>query len=82
MLSDDESFYGTLKIKCDICDDAGWVCEAHPDTPWAGTSSRGDACDCGGAGMPCDQCNPCDEAHPPQKTGMIRIIVDKDGFRH
>jgi hypothetical protein len=36
-------------MKCLLCEDTGWVCEAHPDQPWEGPH----ACTCGGAGMPC-----------------------------
>jgi hypothetical protein len=35
---------------CATCHDVGWVCENHPDRPWAKTMPRG--CKCG-AGMPC-----------------------------
>jgi hypothetical protein len=68
-----------LNTKCEVCDDAGWVCEDHLDKGWAGTSTRADACDCGGAGVPCGRCN---TESPPAKTGMVRVIFDKDGFRH
>lgn len=43
---------------CDSCADSGHVCENHPDRPWAGVSDDINACDCGGAGMPCPDC--CD----------------------
>ena len=65
--------------KCSWCDDAGWVCEDHPDKPWSGTSSRADACHCGGAGVPCQQCN---AETPPKKTGIVHVIADKDDVRH
>jgi hypothetical protein len=50
---------------CAVCDDTGWVCEAHPDRPFRGFSSRTDACDCIGVGMPCEACNHSDADHPP-----------------
>jgi hypothetical protein len=42
---------------CPICGGCRWVCENHPNRPWAGASNRSDACDCG-AGDPCPVCNP------------------------
>ena len=43
-------------MSCKRCDDGGWVCENHPRLPWDGTSSRDDACHCGGAGAQCPNC--------------------------
>ena len=40
-------------MKCVLGDGCGWVCENHPDKPWEGEH----ACPCGGAGMPCRNCN-------------------------
>lgn len=40
---------------CMTCDGCGVVCENHQGKPWAGESSRRDACDCG-AGAPCEAC--------------------------
>jgi hypothetical protein len=65
--------------ECAWCDDAGWVCEDHPDRPWGGTSSRIDACHCGGAGVPCKHCN---DGDPPQKSGIVQVIADADGRSH
>jgi hypothetical protein len=42
---------------CRVCEDCGWVCENHPDTPLEGQH----ACTCGGAGMPCPRCNLSDQ---------------------
>lgn len=39
---------------CRICDDRGWVCEAH-GLPYGAFSEREDACTCGDA-VPCG-CN-------------------------
>jgi hypothetical protein len=47
---------------CLLCEDTGWVCENHPDQPWGGPH----ACSCGGAGMPCLQCNKPPEGEPPR----------------
>lgn len=50
----------TADPDCPRCEGLGWVCENHPDVPWAGMTGepmcRG-AEGCGGAGMPC-RCNP------------------------
>jgi hypothetical protein len=53
-----------VRVKpCLQCDDEGWVCENHPDQPFAGPH----ACRCGGAGMPCPKCNPSSgEDDPPR----------------
>jgi hypothetical protein len=40
-------------MKCSVCDDCGWVCEAHPDRPFKGEH----ACNCGGAGESRSWCN-------------------------
>lgn len=42
-------------MKCTTCADCRWVCENHPNVPWAGLTG-GEEC-CGGAGMPCPDCN-------------------------
>ena len=44
-------------VNCTRCDNTGWVCETHKYRPWDGSN----ACGCGGAGMPCPDCNPFDE---------------------
>jgi hypothetical protein len=38
---------------CSRCRDTYWVCEVHTHLPWGGDM----ACGCGGAGMPCPNCN-------------------------
>jgi hypothetical protein len=69
---------------CGICDGCGWVCENHPDRPWIGTSSRADACDCGGAGVPCSKCNPLDENGQPTKSGLVVVYASTraGGYEH
>ena len=67
-----------LSMKCVHCEHTGWVCENHPDAPWDGEQ----ACICGGAGMPCPQCNPSDLSHPPRPPAGTHIEFDKDGWRH
>jgi hypothetical protein len=45
---------------CPICHGARWVCEEHPDRPWAVAHSCGfTVYGCQGPGMPCTFCNPC-----------------------
>ena len=64
-------------MKCIFCADTGWVCENHPRRPWEGQY----ACDCGGAGMPCPNCNIPQEDSPRAPEGFT-TEVDKDGWRH
>lgn len=51
----------TADPNCKRCDGTGWVCENHPDVPWAGLTGeprcRSNVEGCGGAGMPCPDCN-------------------------
>lgn len=58
--------------ECKNCHDEYWVCEVHPDMVWGGTSAREDACHCGGAGMPCRICNPCDYDNPPRDPQALK----------
>lgn len=44
------------KPMCKKCNDTKLVCENHPDLPWDGVCDEGNACHCGGAGMPCECC--------------------------
>jgi hypothetical protein len=52
--------------------------ENHPDTPWNGEH----ACTCGGAGMPCPQCNASDDDTEPRAPKGFKTEVDKKGWRH
>jgi hypothetical protein len=52
---------------CVVCDDTGWVCEAHPNRPAAMFSVRPDACSCNAA-MPCPVCNPSRPGTVPDMT--------------
>lgn len=48
-----------IRPGCEVCMGIGWVCENHPDRPWAAMLPEcPTSCECG-AGMPC----PC--------TGMM-----------
>ncbi len=64
------------------CADTGWVCECHPEQPWAGISLDPTACNCGGAGMPCRKCN-MDLSKSGFEGGVIICSVDEipDGQR-
>jgi hypothetical protein len=53
---------------CTVCDGTGWVCEAHPDRPFDGFSTRADACDCGAPGEPCQVCNDMNPPVLPRKN--------------
>jgi hypothetical protein len=65
---------------CTLCGGEGWVCADHPHLPWAGTSTRADACNCGAEGAQCPQCN---SESPTKKTGIVQLIGDtKHGVRH
>jgi hypothetical protein len=61
---------------CSRCDDTGWVCENHPDRPWV-DSRR--ACSCGGAGVPCPDCNPDSGRidRPPRLPPGLRVAIDR-----
>jgi hypothetical protein len=65
-------------MKCFVCEDYGWVCEAHPDKPFEGEH----ACTCGGAGAPCPSCNESDEDTEPRAPKGFKTEHDKKGWRH
>jgi hypothetical protein len=48
--------------RCARCHDEQWVCENHPDRSWDHAEG------CGGAGMPCPDCNPLSLAAAPGVT--------------
>jgi hypothetical protein len=57
---------------CPKCNGTRWMCEAHPDRPWR-------ECNCGAAGMPCDQYNPAGALDdPPVLPGGFRIDIERD----
>jgi hypothetical protein len=62
-------------MACAVCDDTGWVCEAHPDRPAGMFSERAEACRCGAAAMPCPECNPSRAGVLPDmtRTGMAMM---------
>ena len=63
---------GQVEVSCLFCDDEGWVCESHPDQPFAGPH----ACRCGAAGMPCQKCNPSSLDEPPRLPKGFELIRD------
>ncbi|MCC8968189.1 hypothetical protein H8A95_39270 [Bradyrhizobium sp. Pear76] len=67
-----------MSPRCAACDDSGWVCENHPDRPAFGDR----ACECGGAGAPCDKCNQVGERETPRLPKGFKTLVDKKGWRH
>jgi hypothetical protein len=64
-------------MKCSLCNDCGWICEAHIFMPWEGQ----EACDCGAPGATCPLCNGKGPETPRMPEGF-RTEVDKDGWRH
>ena len=66
-----------MTVKCEICDGDGWVCENHPNLPWEDADSPR-ACDCGGAGSPCHNCN---TERPPRMNGTVIFDIEH-GWRH
>jgi hypothetical protein len=67
---------------CKVCRGCFWVCEDHADKPWGGASDDADACNCGGAGMPCPACNLSDREHKPKMPEGYRSIFGRHGWRH
>jgi hypothetical protein len=67
-----------MKIACIYCADTGWTCENHPRRPWEGPH----ACDCGGAGLPCVNCNLSDDDIAPQTPNGLTTGFDQKGWRH
>ena len=66
---------------CPVCDDTGWVCEAHPNGPWANVSDRWDACVCGAPGVPCHSCNRTKERERPEgelRTAIVETFKEID----
>jgi hypothetical protein len=66
------------QMRCLLCEDCGWVCEAHPDRPWEGEH----ACRCGGAGAPCPHCNASEDGTAPRMPKGFKTEFDKKGWRH
>ena len=60
--------------KCRRCEDARWVCENHPNKPWGGKENK---C-CGGAGMPCPDCNHTQNGERPLMSADFIPALDRD----
>ncbi len=71
---------------CRTCHDGGYVCESHPELPWADAPDTPHtnqvtcdcACACGGAGMPCPSC--CSPI-PENRNVSVRWAYVPDRFR-
>jgi hypothetical protein len=59
--------------KCHRCEDARWVCENHPNKPWGGKENN-----CGGAGMPCPDCNHPKDGERPLMSADFIPALDRD----
>lgn len=59
-------------MRCETCDDVGWVCENHPYRPWDGPR----ACTYGGAGAPCPDCNSPAEGERPRMPHGFKVEVE------
>lgn len=56
-------------MTCPLCAGVGWVCENHPNKPWADDVPNGCTC---GAGAPCRLCN------APGQPDVSRVIQTID----
>ena len=62
---------------CVVCEDVDWVCECGSGKPWGEMSDSENACNCGGAGMPCPACN---AGNPPRwGAGDVIWSIFSDG---
>ena len=61
-------------VKCQRCRVVRWVCENHPDKPWDRDHER----TCGGAGMPCPDCNEPREGERPAMSADFIPAFDQD----
>lgn len=67
------------RVRCDVCNGCFWVCENHNDRPWDGDN----ACNCGGAGMPCPKCNVSTLGEVPKElAGSTTICSIPNGERN
>jgi hypothetical protein len=60
---------------CLRCDNARFVCEAHPDLPWEDGPR---ACPCGAAGKPCPLCNQVEDGDVPEMPEGFITIAKRD----
>ncbi len=62
------------KFNCDNCKDFFWVCEDHHNVPFTGDNDC-----CGGAGMPCKECNDSDYENEPRMPEGFQVFANKNG---
>lgn len=67
-------------MKCKNCQDSYWVCEEHNDKPWAGGMPKGFTECCGGAGMPCPECNTNEAGVMPKMQDGFEVLIDSTGY--
>ena len=64
---------------CARCDNTRWVCENHPDEAWTPAHEK----ICGGAGMPCPDCNrPHDGERPSMGDDFVPAFDRDKGLVH
>jgi hypothetical protein len=67
-----------MHMKCDFCEDSGWVCKRHLERPWDGDS----ACGCGAPCALCPACNAANDRAAPRMPDGFKTDIDKKGWRH
>ena len=70
-------------MSCPRCAGLEWVCENHPDRPWAEPGKYPNSCDCG-AGAPCAVCNPLHRDHARAETVddlVAAVIAERERLR-
>lgn len=73
------------KPECRNCAGCGWVCESHRDRAWGGLSLAEGSCHCGGAGAPCQVCQPamaCATYSEPYRELALRAIEVVEHAEH
>jgi hypothetical protein len=71
-----------MTVKCERCDGALWVCEAHSDLP-SDIRASPRACQCGAPGMRCPDCNASAGPHePPKLPPGFMVALDDKGPRN
>jgi hypothetical protein len=69
----------SINVGSSDCDRTGCVCETHPDRPFKMFSKRADACECGGAGVPCPVRNTGEPTYVPPE---FKALLGDTGPRH
>lgn len=76
----DKTYTREYVMECKNCDSSGWVCENHTDMPWLVGKQKEQHC--GGAGMPCAICNPCDENIKPRDLSGSTPVYQREDWKH